>query len=82
MAQSIPLNPLAQLHLSFALQVPSFRHWTLSSQVKSGHNPSTNATPPGQGVTEKVGLPLNTYKNYHQLFVPIANFITVCILAN
>ena len=68
MAQSIPLNPLAQLHL-FALQVPPFRHWTLSSQVKAGHDPPTNATPPGQGVSEVVGLPLKTYKNYHQLFV-------------
>ena len=56
----IDIMPLDENFL-FALQVPSFRHWILSSQVKSGHNTPTNATQPGQGVSEKFGLPLNTY---------------------
>ena len=69
-AQSIPLNipsdtvPV-QVHFKSAPQTPLFRQG-LSPALHSnvGHDPATNATPPGQGVGEVVGLPLNTYNNY------------------
>ena len=59
--QSIPENPLLQVHDPLASQVPSFLQAS-ASQTNSGHVPSlSNATLPGQGVGEVVGLPLNTY---------------------
>ena len=72
-AHSIPLNAPTHSHFP-AVQVPSFRHLP-GSQVKVGHDPLTNATPPGQGVAEVVGLPINKYKNYHQLFVPTTKYV-------
>ena len=59
--QSIPENPLLQLHDPSVSQVPSFLQAS-ASQTNAGHLPSlSNATPPGQGVAEVVGPPLNTY---------------------
>jgi len=56
-AQSIPLNPDSGAHTHFSfVQVPSFRHFFSSSQVKGiGHDPPTNFKPPGQGAPENVG---------------------------
>ena len=59
--QSIPENPLLHVHDPLS-QVPSFLQASSASHMKSGHVPSlSNATLPGQGVAEVVGLPINTY---------------------
>ena len=66
-AQSIPLNDAEkQSHLLSTLQLPPFRHLLSSPpQEKPGHDPSSEkSTPPGQGVAEVVGVPLNTYNKY------------------
>ena len=69
-AQSIPLNipsdtVPAQVHVLSAPQTPLFRQGlSTASHSYVGHDPSTNATSPGQGVSSIVGLPLNTYNNY------------------
>ena len=76
--QSIPENPLLQVHDPLS-QVPSFLQASSASHINSGHVPSLpNATPPGQGVEEVVGLPLNTYiKELSSIFC--SNY-KICIL--
>ena len=54
--QSIPENPLLQVHDPLASQVPSFLQES-ALQTNSGHVPSlSNATLPGQGVEEQAPL--------------------------
>ena len=67
--QSIPVNPLLQLHDPSVSQVPAFLQAS-ASHANAGHVPSlSNATSPGQGVAEVIGLPLNIYRNYYQLCI-------------
>jgi hypothetical protein len=63
--QSIPENPLLQVHDPLSSQVPSFLQAS-ASQANAGHVPSlSNATPPGQGVPEVFGLPFDTNSFMH-----------------
>ena len=61
--QSIPVNLFLQVHDPSDSQVPAFLQLSVL-HLNTGHVPSLfSASPPGQGLAEVFGLPLNTNRS-------------------